>query len=100
MGYEQLEEISDMTTFIEKKKGLESERVGVINGLAIKFRESFSCRWLLPIQAEECHDTFPPVSDCRKKYGIVTPLIFTVFTFLGMYWADALATFLFSTRRT
>jgi hypothetical protein len=23
-----------------------------------------------------------------------------VFTFLGMYWADALATFLFSTRRT
>lgn len=99
MSYEQLEEIGDMTTMIEKKKGLEAQRVGVIKGLEIKFREVRSCRWLLPIQAEECHDTLPPLKDCRKKYGTVALVLFVIFYGLSLYWLDALCKFLFSTRR-
>jgi|TARA_B110000208_G_C11502507_1_gene333773 hypothetical protein len=100
MGYEQLEEIGDMTTMIEKKKGFEAERVGVFKGLEVKFRETFSCRWLLPVQAEEAHDSLPPLSDCRKKYGYITIGLFFVFTALGLYWMDTLTMFLFSARRT
>jgi hypothetical protein len=99
MSYEQLEEIGDMTTMIEKKKGLEAERVGVVNGLAIKFREARSCRWLWPIQAEECQDTIPPLSDVRKKYGTISIVLFVVFYGLSLYWFDALCKFIFSTGR-
>jgi hypothetical protein len=99
MSYEQLEEIGDITTMIEKKKGMEEQRVGVMRGLAIKFREKRSWRWLFPIQAEECQDSIPPLKDCREKYGTLAICLFFVFYFLMLYWVDALCKFMFSSRR-
>ena len=96
MSYEQLEEIGDMTTMIEKKKGLQAQRVGVWGGLGIKFREPFSVRWFIPVQAEEARDTFPPLSQCAKVYGWVFLVLIGAFTCLGLYWTDALARFVMS----
>ena len=94
MSYEQLEEIADMTTMIEKKKGMQAHRVGVWGGLELKFREKFSCRWLLPIQFDEARTTFPPLSQVPKYYGYGFIVIWLAFTCLGAYWMDAVARFI------
>lgn len=93
MSYEQLEEIADTTTMIEKKKGMSAQRVGVWGGLELKFREKFSIRWLLPVQYNEARTSLPPLSDLPKYYGYGFIVICLAFTCLGAYWIDAVARF-------
>ena len=96
MSYEQLEEIADMTTMVEKKKGISAERVGVWGGLELKFREKFSCRWFIPVQYNEARHIFPPLSMVPLYYGYVSIVLFFAFTCLGAYWMDAIARFVLS----
>lgn len=94
MSYEQLEEIADTTTMIEKKKGMSPQRVGMWGGLELKFREKFSVRWFLPVQYNEARASLPALSDVPKYYGYGFIVVWVAFTCLGAYWIDAVARFL------
>eukprot|EP00945_MAST-04E_sp_MAST-4E-sp1_P003207 g3207.t1 len=90
MCWEQLEEIGDVTTMIEKKKGMEAERRGVVKGLEVVFQEERSYRWLLPLRPKEMLDSFPRYGDIVKTYGWSSIVISSVFLMVMAYWSDLL----------
>eukprot|EP00944_MAST-04C_sp_MAST-4C-sp1_P013257 g13257.t1 len=88
MCWEQLEEIADATTMIEKKQGLEAQRRGLLKGLEEVFQEKRSYRWFLPLKKNQAKYYFPELSQIFKVWGVLPTVMTTGIFFVWLYWCD------------
>ena len=88
MCWEQLEEIGDATTMIEKKKGEKPERRGVLKGLEAVFQERRGYRWLLPFRPNEMKGYFPEYGDILKSWGLGPMAVMLLASAVVGYWGD------------
>ena len=88
MCWEQLEEIADATTMIEKKQGLEAERRGVIKGLEEVFQEKRSYRWFIPLKSHEGKYYFPKSNEILKVWGVMPTVMTIGISIAWLYWCD------------